>query len=194
METKKCSKCKEVKSVSEFNKYKSAKDGLQYKCKLCVKKYHQQHRERINKRKKQYREQNKEQIKQYQKQWRKQNKGYHNNYQKQRRSTDRVFRLRLNIMCSIRNKAIRKTYGQRSKLNDILGLSGEEFKLYFESKFDKGMTWENYGEWEVDHITPISKATTIKEVIELNHYTNLQPLWKHHNMSKGTASYEVEYK
>ena len=43
METKRCSKCGEVKPVSEFNKNDTKKDGLQTHCKECVKKYKQKH-------------------------------------------------------------------------------------------------------------------------------------------------------
>lgn len=35
METKKCSKCNQLKPISEFHKNASAKDGLQVYCKDC---------------------------------------------------------------------------------------------------------------------------------------------------------------
>jgi hypothetical protein len=46
------------------------------------------------------------------------------------------------------------------------------------------MTWDNYGRyngdfnygWDLDHIIPVSIGVTKEEIIELNHYTNLQPL------------------
>ena len=46
------------------------------------------------------------------------------------------------------------------------------------------MTWDNKGlyngqlnyGWDIDHITPLSKAKTVEDIIKLNHYTNLQPL------------------
>lgn len=47
------------------------------------------------------------------------------------------------------------------------------------------MNWENYGEWHLDHIIPISYAKTIEDIYKLNHYTNLQPLWASENLSKG---------
>ena len=47
------------------------------------------------------------------------------------------------------------------------------------------MSWDNYGKWHLDHITPISLGKTEEEVIVLNHYTNYQPLWEKDNLSKG---------
>jgi len=46
------------------------------------------------------------------------------------------------------------------------------------------MTWKNHGEWHFDHIKPISLAKTEQELIELNHYTNFQPLWAKINIIK----------
>lgn len=45
METKLCTKCGQVKPVSEFGLNKSKKDGLQCHCKECVKVYKKQHYE-----------------------------------------------------------------------------------------------------------------------------------------------------
>ena len=39
------------------------------------------------------------------------------------------------------------------------------------------MSWDNYGVvWDIDHIKPLSSAITEEDIINLNHYTNLQPL------------------
>ncbi len=46
------------------------------------------------------------------------------------------------------------------------------------------MSWENYGEWHIDHKKPVSWANSEEELYELNHYTNLQPLWATENLSK----------
>lgn len=37
IETKRCSKCKKIKPLSEFYKDRSKKDGLQHRCKICLK-------------------------------------------------------------------------------------------------------------------------------------------------------------
>lgn len=51
------------------------------------------------------------------------------------------------------------------------------------------MTWENHGEWHIDHIKPLTPKNPIPldELIRRLHYTNLQPLWAHENISKGNT-------
>jgi len=69
---------------------------------------------------------------------------------------------------------------------NILGLDMEQFFLYLESKFEEGMTWDNYGNngWHIDHIIPLSCGDTEEEIYLLSHYTNLQPLWAEENLRK----------
>jgi len=45
METKKCSKCGEIKPVGEFSKRKDSKDGLRGRCKECELAYHREYSE-----------------------------------------------------------------------------------------------------------------------------------------------------
>lgn len=67
---------------------------------------------------------------------------------------------------------------------DIIGLDKENFKSYIEDKFTEGMSWENYGEWHLDHIKPLCLSENEEDLIKLNHYTNLQPLWSEDNIKK----------
>jgi hypothetical protein len=85
---------------------------------------------------------------------------------------------------NIRNSFKRGGFGKTSQACEILGADWEVVKKYFESKFKEGMTWENQGLWHIDHILPISTATCEEDVIRLNHYTNLQPLWADDNIKK----------
>jgi hypothetical protein len=80
------------------------------------------------------------------------------------------------------NRAIRRSLKckglSKSKRSiEILGCTVEFFKVYIEERFIGDMSWENYGtNWDIDHIIPLSTAITEDMVLELNHYTNLQPL------------------
>ena len=56
-------------------------------------------------------------------------------------------------------------------------------------QFKQGMTWENHGEWHIDHKIPIAYkqdgiSPTLEEVEKRLHYTNTQPLWASENISK----------
>lgn len=60
---------------------------------------------------------------------------------------------------------------------DILGYSALDLKKHIESKFTTGMSWNNYGEWHIDHIKGIinfDKNTDISIVCALD---NLRPMW-----------------
>jgi hypothetical protein len=46
------------------------------------------------------------------------------------------------------------------------------------------MSWDNHGEWHIDHIIPLSSAKNENDVYTLCHYTNLQPLWAEENLRK----------
>lgn len=70
----------------------------------------------------------------------------------------------------------------------LLGCSALELKIHLESKFTTGMTWDNYGEWHINHIKPLSKfnLSNKEELQEACKYANLQPLWAKDNLAKGS--------
>jgi hypothetical protein len=72
---------------------------------------------------------------------------------------------------------------------DLVGYTLEDLKRHLERQFTRGMTWSNYGEWQIDHILPrASFSFTTVEEPDFRHcwaLTNLRPLWKTANMSKG---------
>jgi len=49
------------------------------------------------------------------------------------------------------------------------------------------MTWNNYGDWHIDHILPIASfdMTCFNEVRKAFNYKNTQPLWAVENLTKG---------
>jgi len=103
---------------------------------------------------------------------------------RRKRREDPVFRLRSNIGSSIANALAARGYKKTSKTCEILGCSFEDFKHHIEQQFLPGMTWQNRSEWHVDHIVPVSFAISEAELLSLNHYSNLRPLWGVDNQNK----------
>jgi hypothetical protein len=75
---------------------------------------------------------------------------------------------------------------KQTRTREFLGCSYDEARAHIESQFQHGMTWENHGEWEIDHIRPLSSfdLTDAEQVKAAMHYSNLQPLWWRENMQK----------
>jgi hypothetical protein len=101
-----------------------------------------------------------------------------------------AIRLATNIRCSISMRLREINSIKDEKTLNIVGLnSWGEFKKHIENQFTEGMNWDNYGnkietDWSIDHIIPISTATTLDEIKKLNHYTNLRPMWHIDNIKK----------
>lgn len=95
------------------------------------------------------------------------------------------YRYRQSMVAVINSSFSRFPEGKNGLSNEeILGIDYENGMKHFESLFKDGMSWDNRSEWNVDHIVPISFGTTFDEMKYLNHYTNLQPLWRIENSSK----------
>jgi hypothetical protein len=112
---------------------------------------------------------------------------YKNEYLKRKRREDNMYRVKHVMRNLVLNSFKNKGYKKNSKTEDVLGCTYDFFIEYIESKFEDGMTWDNRGVygWHIDHIYPISLAKDEKHLVELNHYTNLQPLWAKDNLQKG---------
>ena len=67
-----------------------------------------------------------------------------------------------------------------------LGCSMKKLSSHFEALFTPGMTWENIGEWHIDHIRPCASfdLTDPKQKKKCFNYKNLQPLWAKDNLEK----------
>jgi hypothetical protein len=79
----------------------------------------------------------------------------------------------------------KKSKTKRQKTEEYIGCTIEFLKEHIEKQFKDQMTWENYGSyWHIDHIIPLGLATTESELMQLLHYTNLQPLEASANILK----------
>jgi hypothetical protein len=199
-----CKKCNEFKAYDLFHKNKAFKDGYQSKCKQCLNEisinYYYQNKEFTKKYKDINREKNKYKIQENKNKWRQQNKtlkpNYCSNYINTRRQKDYNFKFSLNVRSLISGAFRRGTnqYKKNAKTETILGCTIEEFRYYIAAQFKKGMSFDNHGEWHLDHIIPIATAKNQEDIIILNHYTNFQPLWAEQNFSKGDSIIETQLK
>lgn len=188
MEKKVCSKCKVEKDVCEFRKSSKMKNGLQSECKSCAKLRYQLNREEILIKKKIYNEKNKEKKSEYDKKYRLKNKlkknEYIRNYRKNRRLIDPTFRIIESMRSRLKNFFKSNNIQNYNKTFNIVGCTPQELKEYLEKKFTDEMSWDNYGQWHIDHKIPLSSAISDDDVYKLCHYTNLQPLWSEDNLKK----------
>jgi len=185
METKICSKCKLEKSVSDFNISSRNKTGYRCECRDCQKLIYQNNSTYYkNKRKKRYQKNTEKELLR--------NKNYYIN------NRDIIIKQKLNklksdlnlrILSNLRSRICQfvksKKIHKDNQTRNILGIDLEGFKKYLEIKFQPNMTWDNYGEWHIDHTIPLNSANSEEELYKLCHYTNLQPLWAKDNLSKG---------
>lgn len=188
MEKKICSKCKIEKYFSEFRKSSKSKIGIQSECKSCANARNVSNRDEILRKKKLYTQKTKKKKSKYDKLYREKNKEkkneYTRNYRKNRRKNDPVFRITESMRSRIRIYFKSNNIQKYNKTFNLVGILPKNLKKYLETKFVDGMTWDNYGEWHIDHIIPISSAKNEEEVYKLCHYSNLQPLWAIDNNKK----------
>ena len=178
---KRCN-CIQIKKYREENPEKVAEQR---------KKYHEKNKEEHNQKAREYHEANKEEIKQQRKEYYEENKediikkAYE--HKKKRLMEDPLFklleRLRGRILIAIKSQAGEKA----AKSIELLGCSIEHVRDHLESQFTEGMTWENHGEWHIDHMRPCASFNLEEPEDQKKcfHWTNLQPLWAADNLAKG---------
>jgi hypothetical protein len=134
---------------------------------------------------KKYREEKSELITKNRIKFLKKNPNYINEYNKEKKQTNPIFKMSSNVRVRIYRFLKKNNINKNNKTFQIIGCSPNQLKEHLEKKFVNGMTWENQGEWHIDHIIPLSSAKSIEEIIKLCHYSNLQPLWAKDNLKKG---------
>lgn len=103
---------------------------------------------------------------------------------RQRRNPANRFTHALRTAVAISLKGGRK----RRPTYETLGYTLEALRSHLERQFTKGMTWENYGEWHVDHIIPLAAFNITGPECEDFRTAwglpNLRPLWASENIRK----------
>ena len=104
---------------------------------------------------------------------------------RKRRATDILYRIKHNLSVKFRRclRGKLKTFS----VSKILCYDRVELIKHLESKFVQGMTWDNYGQWHIDHIKPLVlfDLSDRAQAVAAYALVNLQPLWAKDNISKG---------
>ena len=192
---------KHQKKYREENKEKSKKYQKEYK-----KEYTEKNKEKLKEQRKKYIEKNKENICETAKKYRKNNekriKKYNKEYSKRaevvrrenkrtqlKRDTDPIFRLNNSLSSGVR-KSLKNNKISKSRRHweNLVGYTKNKLKEHLEKQFQSGMSWDNYGQWHIDHKIPLNffkyKSTDDVEFKYCWSLNNLQPLWGKDNISK----------
>ena len=169
-------KAKWSRSPEQKEKQKLYRESHKSKIKIYRDEYRKQHAVEIKESKKEYRENHRSKINEYQRE-----------YNSNKRKTNVNFRISRNLGGRL-YRAI-KGYSKSAKTLELLGCSIECLKQHLVLQFKSGMSWENYGEWHIDHKNPCVKfdMNRPEEQYRCFHYTNLQPLWAEENLKKRSS-------
>jgi hypothetical protein len=137
-------------------------------------------------------EQNKEHRKQYLKEYREKNiekiREIKRTYEKTRKANDPLYKLINNFRTAIYQVLKESNVQKNGHYFEILKYTPDELIVHLENQFTEGMTWDNYGQWHVDHISPISLHNINEigddEFMKCWSLSNLQPLWADENIRK----------
>lgn len=146
-------------------------------CRQRSRNYRDCNKEKCSLRDKKYREEKKEELKINKRK-----------YVKKRRNEDILFKIISSLRSRLRSVMKYKNTKKCKKTLELTGCTLEFLYNYLETKFTKGMSWNNYGKfgWHIDHIIPCSSfdMSNPEEQKKCFHYTNLQPLWWLDNLKK----------
>jgi hypothetical protein len=116
-----------------------------------------------------------------------QQKYYDNNKEKLREKWKRDgLKINRRIRDSLNKRISSCLFSKKFKTFDYIGCDNIFLKLWFEYNFDKNMSWENYGEWHMDHIKPCASYnfSLEKDINECFNWKNLRPCWEKDNLEK----------
>lgn len=135
-------------------------------------------------------ETNAEKNRKFSRQWHAKNKARvvarHVKRFQERYATDPIFKAV--HLCRNRIRGALKGVATKSSTTlNLIDCSVNALKEHLEKQFRPGMTWENYGQWHVDHIRACANfdLTNPSEQRECFNWKNLQPLWAKENLVKG---------
>ena len=172
--------------MEEASEYKKTSKYKKWSYKYR-KKYYQDNKMKYAQRWKKYYEKNSEYLKEKAKNYAKANREHLRRKDAKRRK-DPQFRICSNISRCIRQSLNLFKTKSGAHWEELVGYGRQDLIKHIEKQFKPGMSWDNYGEWHLDHIIPQSAFN----FTDVNHIDfkrcwalkNLQPLWADENISK----------
>ena len=160
--------------------------------KVSDKKWRDSNKEYMSNKSKTWYEQNKEHRKEYIKEYHKNNidkiRKTKRDYERNRKARDPLYKLISNFRTAIYQVLKESNVEKNKHYFDILQYTPEQLITHLENKFTDKMTWDNYGEWHVDHKLPITHFNISEmgdsEFIKCWSLDNLQPMWGDENIKK----------
>lgn len=206
--TKVCTKCGIEKGLKGFRKQKNGRLGRSTECRVCLynrkkewkkdnldkirsydREWYKNNREKVLKRCLNRYKKDPKKILVQNKKWRQENPDKVLIYRKgqiKKRNANPKIKLNHNLSSAI-GKSLRKNK-KGAHWEDLVGYTIEKLRKHLERQFVNGMSWENYGKWQIDHKIPIDvfnftkpKHRDFKRCWALK---NLQPLWAKENVLK----------
>ena len=163
--------------------------------KVADKKWRNKNKEYLNQKYNEWYENNKEHRKEYLKEYRENNiekiRKTKRDYERNRKARDPLYKLISNFRTAIYQVLKESNVEKNDHYFDVLPYSQEELIQHLENQFTDDLTWDNYGEWHLDHIIPISSFNIQEmgdeEFIKCWSLENLQPLWGEENIRKSNS-------
>ena len=160
--------------------------------KVADKKWREKNKEYMSKKHKKWYNENKDRWNEYIKEYREKNidkiRERKRNYERTRKANDPLYKLVANFRTAIYTVLKENNMNKYGHYFEILQYSPEELATHLENQFTEGMTWENYGEWHVDHRKPITSFNFQEigdnEFLRCWGLENLQPMWGDENIRK----------
>jgi hypothetical protein len=178
--------------VNKENKEKKKEYNKEYRA--ANKDYYKEYNKEYNKK---YRAANKDYYKEYYKEYNANPaiKEKNNKRQRERYKNDENYRLTKLLRERFRTALKSKNIKKKSHVLELTSCSIDFLKDYLSKQFKKGMSWDNQGEWHIDHRKPCASFDLSNEEDQRKcfHYTNLQPLWEKENMEKSANFNEATF-
>lgn len=166
-----------------------------------IKDYKRRHyidnRDMLLKKQREYYKNNRDSVLDYQAKYYEDNKDdiiqYSKRYQMERKKKDPEYNMRFVMSRSLKRvvSKIKSQFKMDIVIQDV-DYTPSDLVENLEGKFLDGMTWENHGDWHIDHRKPISKFINegICDAKVINALDNLIPMWARDNIRKSGMELE----